>query len=128
MLTIGYRTDERIDEPGEVGAPGTVLDVFPVDAECPVRIEIDEGRIRSIRPFDPMTQRSHDEIDHLSLGSAAEPVPDRDGVPLLAHLPGATLLVEPDFAKRRQRTIDLIATMTARKRRLDPAHFVDTAT
>ena len=127
LLSIGYRTDERIDEPGEVGAPGSVLDVFPVDAECPVRIEVEDGKVKSLRPFDPLTQRSHDEVERLALGRAAEPVIDGDGVSLLAHLPAATLIVEPDVAIRRQRTIDLIASMTGRKRRLDPARYVDTA-
>ncbi|RST30055.1 DEAD/DEAH box helicase [Sphingomonas ginkgonis] len=128
LLGIGYRTDERIDEPGEVGAPGTVLDVFPVDAEWPVRIEVEEGVIRSLRSYDPVSQRSHEERERLSLGRAAEPELGDQGVSLLAHHPEATVLMEPDAAGRRQRTVDLIASLEGRKRRLDPARYVDAAT
>ena len=126
LVEIGYHIDERIDEPGEVGAPGNVLDVFAVDAEYPVRIEVENGTVRSLRLFDPMSQRSLDGIEQISLGRAFEPEIGDNGVSLLAHLPNATLIVDADVAKRRQRSIDLITRMSGRKRALDRSQYVDT--
>ena len=126
LTEIGYRIDERIDEPGEVGAPGNVLDVFAVDADCPVRIEVEDGKVRSLRLFDPLSQRSLDEIERVALGRASEPAIGDDGVSLLAHMPEATLIVEAAVARRRQRSLDLIAQMSGRKRALDRSRYVDT--
>ncbi len=127
LIDIGYRADDRIDEPGEVGASGAVLDVFPVDAECPVRIEVADGKVIALRTFDPLTQRSLAEVDDLALGRATEPAVDGNGVSLLAHLPDATLLVEPEAGRRRQRVVDFLGNMDGRKRRLDPIKFIAAA-
>lgn len=127
LIDIGYRLDERIDEPGEVGTPGAVLDVYPVDAERPVRIEVDDRVIRSLRLYDPVSQRSEGEIQRLSLGRAAEPDVGAKGVSLLAHVPDGVLIIDPDVADRRQRTIKLFASVTG-KRKLDAARTVDTST
>jgi transcription-repair coupling factor (superfamily II helicase) len=68
----GYITDERVDEPGELALLGNVVDIFPADAETPVRITDADGVIDSMMRFDPATQRSTEELAELILRPASE--------------------------------------------------------
>ena len=69
----GYRVDDRVDEPGEIALLGEVIDIFPTDAEQPLRILLGDGDvIAGIRTFDPVTQRSIDEIERARIGPASE--------------------------------------------------------
>jgi transcription-repair coupling factor (superfamily II helicase) len=73
----GYTVDDRIDEPGEIALRGNVVEVFPADAEEPVRItDDDDGTITTIVTFDPRSQRSLAEIESLQLGPASELISD----------------------------------------------------
>ena len=106
----GYRDDERVDEPGEVALRGTVIDLFPAGDDRPLRLALEDGRIASIRPFDPVTQRTDGARDEARIhaatempdGAAAERgaehwLPDRrdDLVPLAAHLDDPALFATP---------------------------------
>ena len=72
LAALGYREDERVDEPGEVVLRGAVLDIFPADADGPVRVEIAEGRVASVRAFDAGTQRTAGEMEVLTIDPASE--------------------------------------------------------
>ncbi len=97
----GYMVDDRIDEPGEVAVRGGVIDLFPADAPAPVRVEVADGRIVAIRSYDPIDQRTLEELDAVEIGRAAEP-DGTGGGPLLDHLAPATLIEEPAVAARRR--------------------------
>jgi transcription-repair coupling factor (superfamily II helicase) len=114
LVGIGYVTDDRVDEPGEIAARGQVIDVFPADAGEPYRIEEQEGRIAFIRPYDPVSQLSHGECDSLELGRVTEPELG-DGVTLLDHLPGAPVAIEAGADKRRKQFLALAADAAKRR-------------
>lgn len=115
LLELGYVEDERVDEPGEVALRAQVLDVFPADATHPLRIEFSEGRIESLRFFDPIDQRSIRTIERQELGRVSEP-PLVDPVSLIDHLPGATVVVTTDADERRRRSLLLTADAVRRGR------------
>lgn len=122
---LGYVRDDRVDEPGEVAVRGSVIDIFPADAEQPIRVTVEEDRIASIRSYDPVTQRGHAELGEVTIGRAAEP-PVGKGATLLDHLPGAAVAMDGDAAGRRERFLDLAQDATRRRRR-DAASLVDSA-
>lgn len=68
----GYVEDERVDEPGEVAFRGGVVDIFPAGRLTPCRVEIRDGRITSIRPYDPVTQRTNGGAESLRLVPSSE--------------------------------------------------------
>ena len=72
LARLGYWLDERIDEPGEMGVRGGVVDIFPADADAPVRLDHEDGRILEIRRFDAVTQRTLDPLDAVVLVPATE--------------------------------------------------------
>jgi transcription-repair coupling factor (superfamily II helicase) len=115
LLAAGYIDDERVDEPGEVALRGQVLDVYPADADRPVRIEAADGAVVSIRSYDPADQRTTGECDAQELGRVTEPAPAGAGVTLAEHLPGAILAIEPAAEDRRLRFLALAADAERRR-------------
>jgi hypothetical protein len=103
---LGYVEDDRVDEPGEIAVRGAVVDAFPVDSAQPVRIEAEGGRVVSIRRYDPVTQLAVEELDHVEVGRASEPEA-AGGVPLTDHLPDATVALDADAGRRRDRFLRL---------------------
>ena len=63
----GYRASDTVFEHGEFTVRGSLLDVFPMGSKLPVRIELFDDEIESIRWFDPDTQRSAEKVDEIQL-------------------------------------------------------------
>ena len=64
---VGYNSTDVVEMPGEYAVRGGILDVYPPEAERPLRIEFFGDEIESIRKFDPATQRSSTPVDEAVL-------------------------------------------------------------
>lgn len=64
---LGYERVNLVEIEGQWSRRGDIVDIFPVSAELPVRLEWFGDELEKIREFDPATQRSLDVIDHLIL-------------------------------------------------------------
>ncbi len=67
LNTVGYAASDVVEMPGEYALRGGLLDVYPPEAERPLRIEFLGDEIESIRKFDPATQRSSDPTEEALL-------------------------------------------------------------
>ena len=112
---IGYVIDDRVDEPGEIAVRGGVVDIFPVDRDLPVRVEFGDGRITSLRRYDPVSQLSQGDLDAIEIGRATEPAVEQ-GETILAHLPGAAVALDPDAGRRRERFLAVAADGLPRRK------------
>ena len=63
LESAGYRNVPQVMDPGDFAVRGGLLDVFPMGAEQPLRIELLDEDIDSIRAFDPENQRSLDRVE-----------------------------------------------------------------
>ena len=72
---LGYRFESAVYGPGVVSRRGGIIDIFPVGADLPARIEFWGNEIDSIRLFDPATQRSGDVVDSVQVTPAHEILP-----------------------------------------------------
>ncbi|GAB3090067.1 transcription-repair coupling factor [Lysobacter terrae] len=63
----GYRHVPQVLDPGDFAVRGGLLDVYPMGAESPYRVELLDDEIETIRVFDPESQRSLDKIDSVHL-------------------------------------------------------------
>ena len=106
LQELGYFIDDRVDEPGEIGPRGQVLDIFPADAGQPYRIEAQDSRIAAIRAYNPATQLTTGECDTLEVGRVNEPALG-DGVALLDHLPDARVAFAAKAEGRRRQFLTL---------------------
>ncbi len=68
----GYRHVPQVTEPGEFAVRGALMDIFPMGADAPYRVELLDDEIESIRSFDPETQRSQQQVESVQLLPAHE--------------------------------------------------------
>lgn len=68
----GYRRVAQVVGHGEFAIRGSILDLYPMGSEQPFRIDFFGNTIDSIRYFDPESQRSLNQVDHIALLSAHE--------------------------------------------------------
>jgi len=72
LESAGYRNVPQVMDPGDFAVRGGLLDVYPMGAGAPLRIELLDEDIDSIREFDPESQRSLDKV------SAVKMLPGRE--------------------------------------------------
>lgn len=68
----GYQAVPKVQQHGEFTVRGAILDLFPQGYDTPLRIELFDEAIESIRTFDPENQRSVTKIDAFELYLARE--------------------------------------------------------
>ncbi|TRW49987.1 transcription-repair coupling factor [Aliidiomarina halalkaliphila] len=78
--TAGYRHVNQVMEHGEYSIRGSILDVFPMGTQAPLRIDFFDDEIDSIRTFDADTQLSDAPIERISLLPAREFPTTPDGI------------------------------------------------
>lgn len=69
---LGYQRVKLIEDKGQYALRGGIIDLYPPTSMTPYRIEFVGDEIEEIRTFDPMTQKSHETVDHLTFGHASE--------------------------------------------------------
>ncbi|NNC87569.1 MAG: transcription-repair coupling factor [Akkermansiaceae bacterium] len=71
LETAGFRNVPQVHSRQEFARRGGILDVFPLQAARPIRIEFFDEDIESIREFDPDSQASVRRLPHADLVLAA---------------------------------------------------------
>lgn len=59
---IGYEREPMVTGPGQFSLRGGIIDIFPLTEEHPLRIELFDDEVDSIRYFDSETQRSLETV------------------------------------------------------------------
>uniref|UniRef100_UPI0032B261E9 transcription-repair coupling factor n=1 Tax=Rheinheimera aquimaris TaxID=412437 RepID=UPI0032B261E9 len=72
LAAVGYRSVEQVMEHGEFSARGSILDLYPMGAATPYRIDFFDNDVDGIRTFDPDNQRSQAQVDQIELLPAHE--------------------------------------------------------
>ncbi|MDW8200008.1 MAG: transcription-repair coupling factor [Cyanobacteriota bacterium SKYGB_h_bin112] len=67
LAQLGYDRVATVETEGQWSRRGDIVDVFPVSAELPVRLEWFGDELDKLREFDPASQRSLDNLDRLIL-------------------------------------------------------------
>jgi transcription-repair coupling factor (superfamily II helicase) len=79
LVEQGFERVPAIEIAGEFCMHGGILDLFPADAEDPIRIELFGEEVESIRRFDAETQRKLEDLTEVELtivGARKEPAAD----------------------------------------------------
>lgn len=77
LLKIGYNRVTTVREHGEFSVKGSLIDLFPMGANLPYRLDLFDQEIESIRIFDTSTQCSIEEVERVSLLPAREFATDK---------------------------------------------------
>jgi len=76
LIQAGYTRTSVVEERGTFAVRGSLLDLFPPDAEFPARLDFFGDGLESIKLFVPTTQRSFDKRDRLTVIPVNEFVAD----------------------------------------------------
>lgn len=72
LVQIGYERCAIVDGQGKFAVRGGIIDIFPYTEETPVRIELWDDEVDSIRLFDVESQRSIEKIERFEAFPATE--------------------------------------------------------
>ena len=72
LIKIGYRRVATVMEQGEFCIKGALIDLYPMGAKNPYRIDLFDDEIDSIRTFETSTQRSIEVVENIELLPARE--------------------------------------------------------
>lgn len=87
LESAGYRNVPQVMDPGDFAVRGGLLDVYPMGADSPLRVELLDEDIDSIRAFDPESQRSLDHVQAVKMLPGREvPMDDASVERVLATL------------------------------------------
>jgi transcription-repair coupling factor (superfamily II helicase) len=104
LRIVGYSQVDVVDMPGEFAHRGGLIDVYPPEADRPVRIELFGDEVESIRKFDPETQRSAASTDEVVLLPLTEtPVEEETLAAINARLAGERLAGSEELIERTVR-------------------------
>jgi len=67
LINTGYRKEEIVRSRGEFARRGEIVDIFPINYDFAIRIEIAFDNISSIKFFEPTTQRSLKNLNEIIL-------------------------------------------------------------
>lgn len=80
LENAGYRAVDQVLEYGEYVVRGAILDLYPMGADEPFRLDFFDDEIDSIRTFDVDNQRTKAEIAEINLLPAHEFPTDSNGI------------------------------------------------
>ena len=80
LIESGYNCVESVFEHGEFAVRGSIIDLFPMGSDAPVRIELFDDEVESLRFFDTESQRTTEKLENISLLPAKEFPLDSEGI------------------------------------------------
>ena len=76
----GYRNVSTVMEHGEYAVRGSIIDLYPMGAKSPIRIELFDVEIESLRYFDSESQLTTQKVDSINLLPAKEYPTSEQGI------------------------------------------------
>ena len=116
LIQMGYQRQKLVDRPGDFAIRGSIIDIYSLNHELPIRIDLFDTEIDSIRFFEIGNQRSLENVDEISVMPATDmlqsPQIFTDGIRRLQDLEAQ---VEPalkdDQANELRRQLNAVTTM-----------------
>ena len=103
LAEMKYERVAQIEGPGQFAVRGGIIDIFPLTEELPVRIELWDDEIDSIRSFDVESQRSVENLEEITIYPASENwKPGLETVSFLDYFPKDRTALFLDEPKRLQ--------------------------
>ena len=117
LVDAGFERVEQVDQGGQFARRGGIVDIFPLGATQPVRMEFFGDVIESIRRFDLDSQRSTDQLGRCTVSGVSAGLDEGDNdnggaTNLLSYLPGDAIVCMIDPAG----TVELARQLWQRSR------------
>lgn len=96
LVDFGYYNEVLCEGPGQFALRGGIVDIYPIAARTPFRIDFFGDEIDSIRPYDPDTQLSDGgEVGEIEIDSYTTSLGTKLAVDFLNKSPVSWIFIEP---------------------------------
>ncbi|HVU16264.1 MAG TPA: transcription-repair coupling factor [Candidatus Didemnitutus sp.] len=97
LQSFDYDSEAVCEAPGQYSVRGGIIDVYPITASQPYRLDFFGDKIEEIRALDPVSQRSGDSVERIVLTAAPRVHTAGASASITSYLNPETLaiLVEP---------------------------------
>ncbi|SDE23755.1 transcription-repair coupling factor [Sporomusa acidovorans] len=118
LVGFGYERVDQVDSAGQFCVRGGIIDIFAVNRSLPLRLELFDDEVDSLREFDPVSQRSVQDLVLADIMPLTEPEHSGKPAVFVSYLPegAATVLDEP--ARLREQMAKLVKENPEIKRRV----------
>lgn len=94
LVEMGYESCGLVEKPGDYSIRGDIVDIFPLTEAAPIRIELWDTTVDSIRSFDVDSQRSIENLDQIEI------YPASDMILTKSRIQDAVKRMQADYADR----------------------------
>ncbi|MBN1334682.1 MAG: hypothetical protein JXB39_01845, partial [Deltaproteobacteria bacterium] len=113
LARFGYLSAALVEDPGTWAVRGGVVDVWPTGEPTPVRIDLFDEEVETLRRFDPATQRSGVVLPALRVLPARLWSPDAAAVERLAEATRIPAGTQRDAMALRRRVLETLGSRLA---------------
>ena len=69
---MGYQYQKMVLRPGDFAIRGSIIDIYALNTDNPIRIDLFDTEVDSLRYFDASTQRSIDNVEEVQILPATD--------------------------------------------------------
>ena len=80
LVRMGFTQSPTVMEPGDYAVRGGIIDIFPPGESGPVRLDLFGDVLDGARRFDPVSQRTTDQLDVVELAPVSEVILDEAAI------------------------------------------------
>lgn len=97
LMMMGYSPVKLVQTPGEFAQRGSIIDIYPLTANDPIRLDFFDDELDQLKHFDVTSQKSIDSLEAVTIDPAT------DFVVSESQYDQAKLAIETDFSDNRTR-------------------------
>lgn len=90
-VELNYDAEATCEQPGQFSVRGSIIDIYPPNAQAPYRIDFFDDVVESIRTFDPTTQRSDQPVDCIDIYQVPKDQTTAFHTPLSEYIAGQNI-------------------------------------
>lgn len=108
LVKLGYEHVEQVEGIGQFSARGGIVDIYPINAQQPLRIEFFDNEVDSLREFEIDTQRSIRNITNMDILPLMPLEADGKPAVFLSYLEKNTNVIFDEPARIREQIRTLV--------------------
>ena len=108
LVGLGYENIEQVEHMGQFSSRGGIVDIFPINAIEPFRIEFFDNTVESIRVFSPESQRSVKNVGVITVMPLAPSDDTSKKSVFLSYLPDDSVIFIDEPARVREEIITMV--------------------
>ncbi len=112
LTEMGYTRNFEVETKGVFALRGDILDIFPVNAENPVRIDFFGDTVEKIKPYDAVTGDRLANVNEITILAATDILlteKDRENLPALLHASVKKFNTSASYTRAREIADELLS-------------------